>query len=176
VVPIFDGTNLPVIVSAGVAAPTGLADTERFTLGPVSVGGFAIGFVQSISIDFGNQVETVGGDGDVYPKSVDIQNFAPTITITSLDVSEFASAKLKLDGVKLDAGDASIVLRRRVNGAATFSEDADSIELTCAGVASVQSVSASGNQPKTMQILITCIHDGTNEPIVAATDHDLTPA
>jgi hypothetical protein len=176
VIPIFDGTNLPVIVTGSVAAPTGLADTERFTLGPITLMDLPITFVQSISIDFGNQVETVGGDGDIYPKNVDIQNFGPTITITCLDVGQFAAAKIKLDGIALAHDDTSLVLRRRVNATGSFSAEADSLELTCAGVASVQSVSASGNQPKTMQILITCIHDGTNEPIVAATDHDLTPA
>jgi hypothetical protein len=175
VIPIFDGTNLPVIFSENIAAPTGLEDTERFTLGPIEVAGVDLTFVQSVSIDFGNMVETVGGDGDIYPKNVDVQRFAPTITITCLDTGKFSAAGIPLDGKACEHSDSSIVFRRKINTTGTFSGDDDSVLLTFAGVASVQTVSGSANTPKTMQVLITLFDDGTNDPIVVATNHDLVP-
>lgn len=176
VIPIFDGTNLPIIFTESIAAPAALVDDERFTLGAVEVAGVDLTFIQSVSIDFGNVVETVGGDGDIYPKNVDVQRFAPTITITCLDTGKFSGAGIPLDGIACAHADSSIVFRRKVNVTGTFSDDADSMKIPFAGVASVQTVSGNANQPKTMQVMITLYDDQTNDPLVVETDYDLTPA
>lgn len=175
VIPIYDGTNLPIIFTESIAAPTGLEDDERFALGPVEVAGVDLTFIQSVSVDLGNAVETVGGDGDIYPKNVDVQRFAPTITITCLDTGKFAAAGIPLVGLPCEHADSSIIFRRKTKSTGSFSADGDSIIMTFAGVASVQSVSGNANQPKSLQIMITLYDDGTNDPIVLATDHDLTP-
>lgn len=174
---IFDGTNLPIIPAGSVAAPTGLEDTERFTLGEVTLESVTLTYVQSVTIDFNNEIETAGGDGDPYPKNVDIRNFAPTIRITCLDVGQFkTSGGVPLPGLPVTHANTSIVFRRRVIATEAFSDDADSVEITAAGVASVESVTSQPNQPKQITFLVTCYHDTTNEPITMATDYDLTPA
>jgi hypothetical protein len=164
----YDGTNLPVIPSASQAAPTGLEDAFRFTLGPVTVGGIAVTGNTSISVDFGNNATTDGGDSAPYDQSIEVTQIVPKITITTRDVAKFAaSGAIPLAGLHGTHANTSIVLRRRVNGTASFSTEADSIEITADCIVNFEDVwNAQANGRGEATITLTCLDDGTNAPIV----------
>jgi hypothetical protein len=163
----FDGTNDPVIIAASQATPTGLADDFRFTLGAVTVAGVTITGILSISVDFGNNATTDGSDSEVFDQNIEITQIVPKITITTRDVAKFASGSLPLRGKHGEHTDTSIVLRRRVNGTGSFSTDADSIEITADCIANFEDVwNAQANGRGEATIMLTCLDDGTNAPIV----------
>lgn len=177
VIATYDGTNLPVIPAATVAAPTGLTDANRFTLGAVTVGGVTLEGNTSLDVSFGVDIQTDGGDSDLYDTHLQVLQVKPEITITTRDVSKFAvSGAIGLTGLHGTHANSSIVLRKRVNGTGDFSSAADSIEITFDGLISIdQATSASNNQRSEMTIKITCLDDGTNAPLIFSFIHDLVP-
>ncbi|MCC9603501.1 hypothetical protein LOC67_23375 [Stieleria sp. JC731] len=177
VIATYDGTNDPVIPTASVAAPTGLTDAYRFTLGAVSVAGVTLEGNTSVEVNFGVEVQPDGGDSDLFDTHLQIVQVKPEIMITTRDVSKFATGSIPLRGLHGLHSNSSIVFRRRVNGTGDFSTSADSMELTFDGLVSVDSpMSAQGNQRSEMTIKITCLDDGTNAPLVFAFDYDIDGA
>ena len=86
-----DGSNAPFAVAADQTLPSADAIDEWYTLGPVTVGGTAVGNVQSASIDFGIQLTPIMGDGSLYPKELYKPVIAPTVSFTTL-VADKATA------------------------------------------------------------------------------------
>lgn len=170
----YDGTNDPVLIVASQAAPTGLTDAFRFTLGAITIAGVTFAGNLDVSVDFGNNAVTDGGDSDVFDTHIEITQIVPTITIRVRDVAQFASAGLPLRGKHGEHTDTSIVLRRRVNGTASFSTDADNILITADCIANFEDVwSAQANGRGEATVKLTCLDDGTNAPIIIVADHEL---
>jgi hypothetical protein len=174
VIAAYDGTNDPVIISGGQSAPTGLTDAFRFTLGPISVAGIDITNVMNMSIDFGNNAKTDGGDSELFDSHIEVTQILPTITIRTKDVTKFAaSGAIPLRGSRATHADTSIVLRRRVNGTGTFSTSDDNIEITADGIVNWEDVwNAQANGRGEATIKITCMDDGTNAPLVIVDDFE----
>lgn len=165
VVSLYDGTNDPVIISEAAAAPTGLDDTHRFTLGAVSLSGVTFEGNLSVDVDFGNNAESDGGDSDVFDTNVEVSQILPTITIRGKDVSKFTDAFKR--GKLGTHADTSIVLRRRTRGTALFSSAADSIQITANAIISFDDAfNASGNKRGEASLKLTCLDDGANAPLV----------
>ena len=168
---IYDGANDPVVIADTVSLPTGLTDAERFTLGPVSVGGVTIDHIRSLEIDFGITATPASSDGDIWPTHISIDSIAPMITFRGVDPKWFSSSKVPLSGKAATHANTEIYLRKRAAGG-TFVADAtaEHILLTAAGLARVTNPqSTQGNQPAETGIQITTSYDGSNAPIVIDT-------
>lgn len=174
---IFDGTNAPVQILESQAAPTGLTDTHRFTLGAITVAGVTFAGNLSVEIDFGNNSDSDGGDSEPYDSNIETTQVLPTITIRGKDVKRFADTNgIPLVGSLGVHADTSIVLRRRVRGTAAFSEAADSIKITAEAMAAIDDpFQSSGNRRGEIALKLTCLDDGTNAPLVFDTAFDNAP-
>lgn len=163
----------PIIPYAAVAAPTGLAGDERYTLHSVTVGGIAVDCNLRVEIDFGFQIQSEGCNSDIWDSSMIVQAIQPTITISGKNVGKFAaSGAIPLVGAGGTHANTKIVLRRRLQTSAGFVADAtaEHLLITTNGLAYWDTVhSASGNQRVENVLRITSTHDGTNTPLVADT-------
>jgi hypothetical protein len=63
---------------------------EAWTLGTVSIGGTEVDYCQGVEIDFGNDQEQMGSDGQSYPTLLKIGNPRPTLSITTQDTDQIA--------------------------------------------------------------------------------------
>lgn len=173
----YDGTNNPLIPEDSVAAPTGLAAPTLFTLGPVSLNGVEFTGNLQVDIDFAIEAETDGGDSDVYDTSIVIAQIIPKFTIRGREVAKFATASgIPLEGAKGTHANTSIILRKRTPRTASFSDNADNIEITGDAMISVDEAwSAQANRRGEIGLMGTCLDDGTNAPLVFDTSYDPTP-
>lgn len=82
-VPVYDGTNAPLVATSSVAITASGSVPTLFTLGPVSINGSAVAGVTETNWD--NQIEYLVemADGVSWPDFVSIQRIAPKITIRS---------------------------------------------------------------------------------------------
>jgi len=117
----YDGTNLPFVLTSSQALTGAPAVGEGFVAGPVAVNGTTLNGVQSITIDFGLQVRTVSGDGQVYPTYCYVASRAPSIRVAVLDPSIFTT--LGLSGAA-QSGTNSVVYLRKVDEGGTRVADA----------------------------------------------------
>ena len=176
VMSIYDGTNDPLIITESQPAPTGLSDSFRYTMGPVTIGGQAIEGNLSVEIDLGNGAATDGGDSEPFDTHIQIPQVIPTITISTRDVKKFAESVVPLRGLHGTHANTSIILRRRVNGTASFSDAADSIEITADVMCNFDDVfNAQAASRGQASLRLTALHDGTNSPLVFDTSYDLVP-
>lgn len=176
VIALYDGTNKPILSTGSQAAPTGLADDYGFHIGAVSVAGITVTNVTGIEINYGNTVQAIFEDGEVWPKQLNHTEHKPTITIRTNAINLFGSGAgvVPIEGLRATHADSSLVLRRKVAGTGSFSGEADHIQMTFDGVAHFQQITSSGNALYGTTIMITCLDDGDNEPIVADYAFDLS--
>ena len=173
---IYDGTNDPIIVTASVAAPTGLTDLIGYHLGPTTVGGVELTKITQISMDFGIDVQQEYDDGESFPRSLHIGKVQPTMTITTHDVEKFGTGagKIPLRGLFGTHANTHTVLRKRDIGTAAFVTGANQAKFSMGGMVTARQVaSASGNSPHSMEVMITSLDDQTNEMVVMAFDHEI---
>lgn len=167
---LWDGTNNPVTIGESVALPTLPASPGRWTLASIEVGGVTISCNVQLDIDFGISSELFGCDSDPWDTHLNLDDIKPRISITSLDPTNFAAAKVPLLGLAGTHANTTIYLRKRSSsGLATFVADgtAEHIKITAAGVLLVnEAMNASGNQQGQTQLEMHCTYDGTNAPIV----------
>lgn len=145
IVPIYNGTNAP-IVSAGSLALAGTAAASTFwTLGPVSINGSILPGVKSWSLDLGLQVIVESASGDVYPTFCAIGQRAPVLEVTSLEAGAWTS--YGLDGTACTA--AIAYLRKKAPDVSNVADaTASHISFTAAkGKINVITTSGGGNTP-----------------------------
>lgn len=82
--PLFDGTNNPILSAGTVALGTTPAIAEEYTVGPVKLNGSWIGGIQELEIALNEQVEEVSGDGEVFERYGALRTVAPTATIRTI--------------------------------------------------------------------------------------------
>ncbi len=90
VVPTFDGTNDPIIVTDNIALATRVNASQLWTLGKATINGVDIE-LQNVNIDFGIILFKGGGDGDVFTSFVSIDKRNPVITFDTFDTSKLIS-------------------------------------------------------------------------------------
>lgn len=169
----WDGTNDPIIISESQPAPTGLDDTHRFQLGLVRIGSHTIAGNLSIEIDLGNEIAPDGGDSDPFDSHIVQQSVIPRITLRTRDVAKFAASIIPLRGLRGTHANTEIVLRRRVNGTSGFSNTSDNIRITADVMANWETAfDAAGNNRGEASLTMTALDDGTNAPLVIATNFD----
>lgn len=167
---IFDGTNIPLIVTPDVALPA-VADAERFAIGPVTLESIPIPQVTGIDIDFGLSVIALTDGGEIYPTMACIQTVAPKITIKGIDPDWLADAVIPLLGLPITQANTTIFLRKRLFGQTfVLDETAEHVSFTAGGIAHIEeAVGGSGQDPATCSLVVTPIWDGTNDVIVVDT-------
>jgi hypothetical protein len=173
----YDGANDPIVVSDGAALPAGITDAERFALGPIYVNAVPITGVRSVAVNFGIAAVTEGADGEVWDRFVYIREVMPEITITGVDVTLLAAARIPFAGVLAtqaatpDQTLSRLYFRKRIQGGA-FELDAatEHVRVNFAGIAVAdEPFSGSGNQPATCTVRIKAAHDGVNVPLTLTT-------
>lgn len=170
-----DGTTHPMALSDTATLPTPALDEVHHTIGKVLLGGgspFAIGCLNSISIDFGSKAEALGCGSSLYDQHIQQPGVAPTITLRGIAGESFAaSGGVPPVGTVLTNAGTKIYLRKYAVDGLGFVDDAtaEHICLSIVGLAKVMSHSGSGNQRSEVNIQITTRWDGTNAPITIDT-------
>ena len=144
-------------------------------MGAVSLAGVAIERNASVGIEFGNQISPENDDGEVFAKSLNIDQFQPVVTVATHDVSKFGNGagQIPLRGQLAVHGNTSIVLRKRLIGTGSFETGANHLRFTVAGVVTCKETTASGNAPFSMTTMLTSLDDGTNDMLTVDTAYDL---
>ncbi|MFZ5785119.1 MAG: hypothetical protein ACOY3Y_01645 [Acidobacteriota bacterium] len=167
-----DGINAPMTITDATALPaSAVGPSERFTLGPVTVGGVALSQKTQLQIDFGIDAVAEGADSDIWDTLASIREIQSTIRITGSDPEWLKSTNIPLEGKAATHLNTSIYLRKRAHGG-TFVAGAteEHIKITADGLAYVDQVmSASGNNPSETTLVIATRYDGTNAPLVVDT-------
>ncbi|MEK6799382.1 MAG: hypothetical protein AABZ12_10485 [Planctomycetota bacterium] len=167
----FDGANDPVAMTENVSLPAGIADTDRFTLGPITIAGLALQQFRSLSVDFGVQAKSEGSESETWDRYTHIERIIPEITIRGVRLDWLKTANVPLLGKAPTHANTAIYLRKRkVGGAYEPDASAVHVKLTAAGIATVETpVDAQGVDAAECELRMRCTYDGTNAPIVVTT-------
>ncbi len=87
VVPIYDGSNAPMIPAGSLAVTGTPAASELFTLGPVTINGTAFDGLQGWSLESGLSLYRAGNDGNIYETHAHIEQSAPVLNIDGLSLA-----------------------------------------------------------------------------------------
>lgn len=80
-VPVYDGTNQPLVPTGSIALSGTPSVVQLFTLGPVKVNGSALPGVQEWSLAAGEQTEELSGDGEIWTTYAGLRHNQPAATI-----------------------------------------------------------------------------------------------
>ncbi|MCG8407562.1 MAG: hypothetical protein MI923_20385 [Phycisphaerales bacterium] len=161
----YDGVNEPIIPADDAALPAGFDDTERFTLGPIEIGGVALSGDQSVEIDFAINVNARGATSDIWPTLASIvPPVEPTITIRGIDQSWFSNANIPLLGKKIEHLDTTIYFRKRLDGGGFVPDaTAEHISLSVAGTAYIGSALTDDDGDAGQTLMVKPSDDGAND-------------
>lgn len=167
---VHDGSaNDPVIITDTEPLPGTLADSQRFTLGPVSIGGVSLGdHLQSLEINFGHSVETKGAKSDIWDTYAAINTTIMRLTFDSIDVELVKAANIPFSAKAATHANTLIYLRKRAHGG-TFVPNgtAEHISITAAGIVYADpAFEASGTEAAKTKVMLDVSYDGTNEQLV----------
>lgn len=170
-IPTWDGTNNPIVIAKDAALPAPNSDNQRFTLGPIQLGGVAFTQVRSVQIDFGIGAQAEGADSDIWDRYAWIAAKAPSLVINGINKRWLDSTGIPLTGLICTHANSFVVLRKRaVGGTYVAAGTAEHVTFTFAGLAVVPTIfEAAGNTPGTVSISVPLYYDGTNQPLVVDT-------
>jgi len=112
IVPIYDGSNAPFILTSSVALSGSVSTQAFFGAGPVKINGSLIGAVQEVTINSGIQLIEVGGESEVYNTFVGTQSVEPSIEVRTFNMINWASG-VTLTGTALDGTNGVTVFGRK---------------------------------------------------------------
>lgn len=166
----YDGTNNPLIFTDSVALPSAPEDSERFTIGRVTLGGDVFTRVTNVMIDFGINAETIGADSDTWDTFSRIAEILPVIELDGINTDWFDDCG-GLEGSNIGHVDTEIILRKRLlAGRFTGAAEDEHIVISCCGLAYADELaSARANGLATTKLRIPLRFDGTNLPMVIDT-------
>lgn len=166
VLPIFDGTHSPFVITNNVALPSGSpAVNHVHTAGPVIINGVAIHGVQNLSVDFGIKEMLLKSDGDAFNSFIGTPTVAPVIEFDTYDLSILAS----LGAASTITSTTELFLVAIQKGGTRYAYDDLStphigLGIT-AGMVYVDKASAKAGEVGTCKVKIQTVWDGTNAPI-----------
>lgn len=165
----YDGTNAPVIPADNQALPAGTLDPERYTLGPIIVGGVTLTKKASVSLDFGLSVVADAADSDLWPTELSLEQGQPMLTVRGFNPTWFAtSGAIPLTGAAAGHANTKIYLRKRSGSGFVPDGTAEHVLLTVAGVIAPEDIYRAGERGETT-LTLPLVHDGTNPPVVINT-------
>ena len=172
-----DGDHSMWTETAGVALPTGseeiIDSQKRYSIGNVTVGGVALTGVKSITVNFEIQTITEGADSNMFAQYIGIEQIGATIDIMGIDPTWIDSTGFKREGIAFTHANTGINFRQRDRtDASGFYGAATSNHITCtsAGFAVPVTLASGSGGPAECGIRLFCEYDGTNNPLVLATD------
>ena len=180
ILPQFDGTNNPITITNDVALPAGIIDNRnRFTLGPLSVGGFEVIGKKTVNIEGGITIERDAADSEIYDEFFTISQAANKMTVSGILDNWFdTAAEIGLNGRQAAHVDSRFVLRKRLNGDPSGFHPPTATEhivVTISGKAVANSIAEHSDTNKATQGFdIYGEHDGTNIPLIALTNQSYT--
>jgi hypothetical protein len=170
VLPTFDTTNDPVVFETSVALPTAPTDTERFTLGPVTLATIELEGFTRMEIDFGINAQTLGADSSIWDVFARVESALPSITLSGMHVTGWGSSYVPTTGLICAHANTSLFLRKRKLHS-TFEADnaSEHYKFTACGLATVtDGFQANGNSPAECALRIDTTFDGTTIPLFGA--------
>lgn len=171
-----DGANAPVTLSESQAVPAAATDDERFTLGPVTLGGESITQIRSLEIDFGCDVVCEAADSDLWETFCSIRRIMPTIRLRGINLHWFKDDVVPLLGVAAAQAATTIYLRRRVNDSTIYANNqAQHISIKAAGPVVIESAQdGSSGEATECTLRMDVRYDGVNSPLVIATSQTIS--
>jgi hypothetical protein len=165
--------NDAIVISDTATLPTLTAAGLRWTIGKMTVGGIALSDYTSMTIDFGNTVTTRGTQSSIWDQYIEVSTHAPSITISGIDPAWFkATGGVPIAGLACTHANTIIYLRQRDSTATGFVADgtATHISFTAKGIAVFsQAMSGAAGRFTDTSLVIRCIKDVSNPPIVVDT-------
>jgi len=169
--PTWDGTNVPITLSKTATAPSEVVENYAYTISAMKFGSTGSSTIplESININFGPQVETLGGDGEQYPSLAVLSGRQPSISVTTRDLSE--AFDWGLEGTYDGTDDIIFYFARLEPGASQYADGSSQhIKVTCK--AHFMMPDGIGENSTTINILP--IWDGTNAIFTLATASTIT--
>jgi hypothetical protein len=177
---VYNDSTAPLLKDAGDQAyPATAVEADMFTLYGISIGGNVIDQATRVTIDFGIDVEYTEGatanvDELIWPQFVSIRAIEPTVSISGNDTGWFASVPLAGDeGAHAD----TFIKLVKMKDKSTFhaANESEHIKITAACLAyNDVPMSFTGKDVATSTVMARCQHDGSNAPLVIATDTTIT--
>lgn len=169
----YNGSANPWVITDNQTLPTGITDTGRWTIGPVTIESVVIDALRSVEIDWGIEARTEGADSDLWDRSVSVFSAQPRIMLRGINIKKFiAAGGVPLTGLAATHANTTIYLRKYAPGGATYVADVteEHISIKCNGLIVPQDLQAGPNgQPQEVSFELKCRHDGTNNPLVIDT-------
>jgi len=81
----YDGSHNPIIHGTSAALETDVNLSAAFTQGTFDLNGSILDGVQSVTIDFGINVQQLSSDGDVWPTKLHVASIAPNVRVQLTD-------------------------------------------------------------------------------------------
>lgn len=167
---IFDGSNAPILYTDSVALPAETVTPERFTIGPLFLGGLGqLTQIQNIDLDFGLTVNPAGADSEVYDTFVSLDESTPELTVRATQPEWFGDSAVPLEGLACTHANTRLFLRKRQRDS-TFhaNNEAEHVKLTLNGLAYIEDpIDAAGTGDAEITLRLPLSHDGTTVPLVA---------
>jgi len=167
------GTNDPVILSDAATLPTITQTPNRWTLGPITLGGLSFAEYTGLEIDFGNDIQVKGVASNIDATHVEVRTHSPKIKIKGIDPVWFSSSKIPIGGLVAANATDKIFLRKRTQTGINFAANGTSghIKIVPAGLAAIgKAGGAEMQRVSETEIMITCAKDASaNNPIVITT-------
>lgn len=172
----YDGSNDPLAITDAAAIPSITSDAERFTLGPVAIGGISLPEVRRFSIDFGLDVVSEGADSDVWDTFASVRTQQTVLTLRGIDVEWLKAANIPLIGKAGTHANTTIYLRQRAQGSTFVANGtAEHIKFTADGLAWIdQAFDAGENDAAETALTMRLRYDGTNAPLTTNTASAIT--
>lgn len=171
-----DGATAIVTAATGEAIPAGGTVSEAFTLGPVSLNGTDYE-VESVDIEFGLVAAAEACSGQVYPTFASVMERHTVLRIGVLDLD--AVDAFDASGVWAEAQgvtDSLIYFRQKEAGAGNWADNQSKhVKITCDdGLIEFGGCEPTHGGRTVFNLIYTPIYDGTNLPLVIATDQQIT--
>ena len=171
----YDGSNSPIAETDSSSLPSAIADSERFTIGGVTIGSISIDHIRRIEIDFGITVLLVGADSDQYDTFCAVRGIAPSITLRGIDIEWLKAANIPWDGKTATHANTTIYLRKRDIDNFVIDATAEHIKITGDGLCVVETImEESGEEPAECSLILPLRYDGTNTPLIVNTASAIT--
>lgn len=168
----YDGTNEPLVVTDSQTVPAVAANNERFTLGPLTLGGVSFDHLTQATIEFGLNVTRESADSEIWPTHVSIDDIIAVLRFTGIDPEWLKAANIPFaGGLVTTHANGSFFLKKRDRSTTTqFAAGADHVKFTIDGLVHItDAFEASEQTAGTCKMDVPIVWDGTNAPIVATT-------
>jgi hypothetical protein len=91
ILPLYNGSNPPMVPAGGVALAGTPIAAEWYTLGPVYINSTPIAGLQSVGLSLNLQAFELGSDGDIYSTFCGVARRQPVLNLTSLKADLWSS-------------------------------------------------------------------------------------